>query len=97
MPDEKDSIINAVLFQPTDRQCMFCHDKFKGLRDFCDKEQCRKDGVAFIASRRGSYLRDNYGLIDYQSVARKTFLVENLPDFPIIDDLDKKDSNDKDD
>ncbi len=49
----------------SDRTCLFCSDQFKGFREWCDKEECRKAGVAYMDYKRGSYLRDNYGLIDY--------------------------------
>jgi hypothetical protein len=72
--------INFKFPEPTDKECKFCQDKFKGYRDFCDKEECRKTGVAEAAYRRGSFLR-SYGLIDYQyPQSRKTFLVDLVED-----------------
>lgn len=82
--NEKD-ILDFLLSPSSDRKCIVCCDTFKGYRVFCEKEECKKAGFAYLESRRGSYLRDNYGLIDYQAPVSKTFLV----DFPIKDDEDK--------
>lgn len=63
-----------------------------GFRQFCDKEECKKNGIAYLASRRGSYLRD-YGIFDYVGGARKTFLVEDLN----FDEYKEENANNKND
>jgi hypothetical protein len=85
MSDQEDLVLKFLeLTKPIDRDCIVCGDKFKGFREFCGKEDCGKRAIAYYQSRKGSYLAQ-YGLIDYISTPRKSFLVDYLPE-----DVNKK-------
>lgn len=77
--DTKNSFIDDFIkksFTPTKRSCMVCDKEFVGSRNVCS-DKCHFALQARVAYNRSLRPRD------YQSSARKTFLVEDLPKCPV--------------
>jgi hypothetical protein len=73
--DIKNSSIDDFIrkcFTPTKRNCMICDIEFIGDRSVCS------DKCHFALQARVKYNR-SLRSIDYQSVGRKTFIMEELP------------------
>ncbi len=77
--------MNSCLPEPTEKQCVICLKTIISRYERCDEEKCRTSAYwlrkARIEEERSLRPRD------YISSARKTFLVEELPE--LFKDKDK--------